>query len=427
MKYLYLDQNILTKIKNPKEETYISIRNKIESIKDFIIIPYSTAHLADLKKGYKNEEPYISYVDTDLRFLSELTNDLHWYYSKSENQAKYIRKNTIDAFLPYKENDLLIEEILDFEKMFDDNSIFPEAEISDLKSLGKSLKVLLNSIKIPIDFSEVSDESEIKKLLSDMIPLNQKEISLMELMVHFGKFCDELNHDGTKFKKLRNEFRNLLNLPSNFSSYKENIWEKLDESLLSTILKKSFTDIVKDGNLNSQKEKYSFYDEFTDAYLSLDLVGFNPENLGKKNTYLNLIQDSQHAFFATYCNVFVTNDNNTRAKSKALYEKYQIKTEVLNAEEFLKKLESEIQVINLFTETISGLKINHISLTRVPNIDGSDFDYKIEYIDTIDNKSTFIGTCDLILGYVNFRETVGIGIPHGALRLLSDWIDANRE
>lgn len=84
--------------------------------------------------------------------------------------------------------------------------------------------------------------------------------------------------------------------------------------------------------------------------------------------------------------------------------------------------------IELFNIAPNGMKTEYLILTKFLNIDGSDFDYKVEYIDTFEeNHTTLVGTFSLNLGYIVFAETKGIGIPAGAIKLLTQWIEDNLE
>lgn len=418
MAHIYLDWNIFSLIKNPKAEPFISIANELERLKEETTIPYSSAHMSDLKKGYKPEEPFITYTNQDLLFISKVTKDNYWYYNTNAKEVFAEQRAPLETFESYKEDNISAEEAIDFEKLFEDMG---------MGHLGKAFQDYFKSIQVPMDLSKIPDDSALKKPLQNIFKTTGTTTSMWDLMKNFGKFTDVIHKDPTLYKELRNGFRNDLKLPTDISNWKENTWERLDSHMSSTIIKKSFTDIVSDSvKQNSSNKEWAFYDEFLQAYMNLDLVGFYPEKLDKKNTYTNFSNDSQHAFFAAYCDIFVSNDENIRAKSKAIYDKYGITTEILSPEQFLTKLNSNMDKIELF-EDINGLKLNHLILTKVPNLDGSDFDYKIEFVDFIDKKKMMVGTTDLILGRINFVETGGIGVPHGAMRLLSQWIEENRE
>ena len=67
----------------------------------------------------------------------------------------------------------------------------------------------------------------------------------------------------------------------------------------------------------------------------LDFIGFWKD---KKSEWSNLARmyDSSHTFFASYCDLFVSNDRRARNKAKVAYLLNKIDTKVLSFEEFLK-------------------------------------------------------------------------------------------
>ncbi len=100
------------------------------------------------------------------------------------------------------------------------------------------------------------------------------------------------------------------------------------------------------------------------------------------------------------------------------------------AKKKLKKSKSKkvMETIELYNMAPNGLKIDYLILKKVPNLDASDWDYEVEYIDRFSNdKRIFVGTFDLILADIKFAETPGLGIPLGAIKLLSEWIEKHRE
>lgn len=92
------------------------------------------------------------------------------------------------------------------------------------------------------------------------------------------------------------------------------------------------------------------------------------------------------------------------------------------------KAKDVVETIELYNTAPNGLKIDYLILKKVPNLDASDWDYEVEYVDRFSNdKRIFVGTFDLILADIKFAETPGLGIPFGAIKLLSEWIEKHRE
>lgn len=80
----------------------------------------------------------------------------------------------------------------------------------------------------------------------------------------------------------------------------------------------------------------------------------------------------------------------------------------------------------------NGMKIDIIKIKEVPNIDNSGIEYELYYKDNeFDKKEIRFGTCDLILGNIQFAKVDDkaryLGINHNAMDLLIKWIDENLE
>lgn len=79
---------------------------------------------------------------------------------------------------------------------------------------------------------------------------------------------------------------------------------------------------------------YSLRDRITTLFNLLDFVGFWKDKKTDKSN-LARIYDSSHTFFASYCDIFISNDKRARNKAKVAYLLYNIKTRVLSYDEFL--------------------------------------------------------------------------------------------
>lgn len=87
---------------------------------------------------------------------------------------------------------------------------------------------------------------------------------------------------------------------------------------------------------NSLREKIST------IFNWLDFIGFWKDKETHKSN-LARTYDSSHTYFASYCNLFVSNDKRTRNKAKVAYKYYNIDTKVLSFEEFLGLDKTSIQ------------------------------------------------------------------------------------
>ena len=83
----------------------------------------------------------------------------------------------------------------------------------------------------------------------------------------------------------------------------------------------------------------SLQEGFQSCFNILDAIGFWQDNINKGST-MNRSFDANHAYFATLCDYFVTNDRNTRVKSNVAYKLYGFKTKAVSYEEFIKSIEN---------------------------------------------------------------------------------------
>lgn len=60
----------------------------------------------------------------------------------------------------------------------------------------------------------------------------------------------------------------------------------------------------------------------------------------KSTQFLSGLHDTTHAIYAAYCDIFITNDNKLKNKTKATYNWLGIKTLVLNPNEFIEHLDN---------------------------------------------------------------------------------------
>ena len=82
---------------------------------------------------------------------------------------------------------------------------------------------------------------------------------------------------------------------------------------------------------NSTQEKFQSF------FNILDAIGFWQDKVYKEST-MNRSYDANHAYFATLCDYFVTNDRNTRLKANVAYRLYGFKTKAVSYEEFIKSI-----------------------------------------------------------------------------------------
>lgn len=76
-------------------------------------------------------------------------------------------------------------------------------------------------------------------------------------------------------------------------------------------------------------------EEFQSLFNILDYLGFWQDKV-KDGSTMNRLFDANHAYYATVCDYFVTEDKNTRNKSNVAYKMYGYKTKAISYKEFVK-------------------------------------------------------------------------------------------
>ncbi len=305
-------------MRNQRNTNFNEIENFIKLNDKSVLIPFSPAHLQDLKRSYFQSEKGKIETEKDLAYISTLTNDYCLYYRHKDKTVNPQRINPLKYFNEiYVDNDNL--DPFDFENLFD---------LDDpLGKLWHSYIKILNLLPTGIDFSELDKlphkYDEFKEIFSHSKVNNNFGNLMKDIM--------ELLNDSEKFERIFKSIRETSNKDMKINTNTEewgNPFLYLSKILQQNKIEKSFlsltTDIIKDSN-----KKASRFDYFSNYYIQLDMFGYN-----KDNKISNLIDDASHSFYGAHCDIFVTDDRNTYRKSIALYSELNISTEVCNSTEF---------------------------------------------------------------------------------------------
>ncbi|MGC9355538.1 MAG: hypothetical protein ACP5D9_16940, partial [Mariniphaga sp.] len=105
--------------------------------------------------------------------------------------------------------------------------------------------------------------------------------------------------------------------------------------VVESVLKGSIIEIIQKASaFFPKKYKFGLSNYIAAIFELLDLCGFWKDSSTVKSNYARL-WDSNHTFFASYCNYFVSDDKRTREKAKVVYYLYQVKTKVIDSVEFI--------------------------------------------------------------------------------------------
>ena len=79
--------------------------------------------------------------------------------------------------------------------------------------------------------------------------------------------------------------------------------------------------------------------KFITLYLTLNFSGFR---FDKNRNMHNIITDAEHVFYASYCDVLVSDDSRLRSKASAIYLKSNIQTRIITSDELLSLIKGEL-------------------------------------------------------------------------------------
>ena len=69
-------------------------------------------------------------------------------------------------------------------------------------------------------------------------------------------------------------------------------------------------------------------------FMNLVFLGFSKDKITDRHGFINLVADATHCFYASNCDIFVTEDDKTRKKSAAVFKYLQLSTKILSMVEF---------------------------------------------------------------------------------------------
>lgn len=327
---VYLDWNVFSYLrqKGDKEEPFISLQSFLNRSKERILLVYSPAHLQDLKRSYFQSEKGKIETEKDLEILEKMT-DSHCLYEEHKGQSTSpMGINPKEYFSDLLDNDDLFD--------FDFENLISEEDDPKIASLWKSYIGLMKLMPSGIDLNELDKLPKkyqgLKKYLSNTSE-NNSFYSLIMDVFNLMKSTDK--EQSNLYKTMRNSAVEDMKINTNHKEW-GNPFEYLNSFFEEKKINKTFQELIDDTlNSSKKKEELTRFDYFINYYISLDTFGYYRD---KKMS--NLIDDATHAYYGAYCDYFVTNDDNTYNKAKAVYEKFGIKTEVCKAKDFTTKFYS---------------------------------------------------------------------------------------
>lgn len=313
MKRVYLDHNIYTGIKNKRGEKFLKLDSVLKEHNSVFFTPYSDAHVDDLMSDPTNNK------DSDLELIQGISSNYLMAYDFVNKKNKLLLATPLERLKSKADVQKSDNPITDALKAIE--------EIED-PEIQTALKPFIELFKLPVHNFAIDGKGlrpEDLEIISKIVPSIDSNFSLNDFAKNSQKLQTDLQ-DKSSFKKLRNYNRE--NLP-NLNSLKDTKLATINDALKNSGLKKDLTELI-DQSGNSETLNQKFISGFT----LLNLFGLDKEK-NKKADWNGLNNDTQHAFYGTYCDFLISEDEGMRIKSKILYENYGIQTVICTIDEFL--------------------------------------------------------------------------------------------
>lgn len=306
---IYLDWNVITHL---KDETNTELYSYIMENKDKFIFPYSAAHLKDLSISKSDDNEY---YEQDLHLLSEIC-EHHLLEHEQNINNPYPYKCYPEEYIDKKGQDIKI-----FNSGFSKDSFFKNLESKGLD---------------PKNFMSLLEKKEIEPL--EMPFINRTICNYADIFSVLFEYGPQIFNS----KELPKLIQKSIQGATDKDVYKDiqgaksgNIFRKLDEITIPQI-GESFSGMIE--TVLAERSQ-SNLDLFTTLYIALNMSGFFAD---KKRNLQNIYTDSEHAYYASSCDIFVSDDKRLREKTSAIYSEKGIRTFVVSTSELISLMNEEL-------------------------------------------------------------------------------------
>ena len=306
---IYLDWNIITHLKDDKNRELFTF---LLTNKEKFIFPYSKAHIKDLLVSKSGNNKY---YEQDLQLLTDICE--HHLLEHEQN---------INNPYPYKcyPKDYLAQNATELELL------------SSGFSKDSFYKYLMNNKLNPDYFMSILKKEKIEPFV---IPLINKTIrNLADLFSVIFEYGPSLFNN----KKTPKQIQNYIQVTTDDSQYRKiqgsnstNIFKELDAAVFPQT-NKTFVELIENPIAERSKSNLEL---FTSLYLTLNLSGFFSD---KNRNLQNIYTDSEHAYYASSCDFFVSNDSRLREKTDAIYHQYNIQAKIISSDELTTIMTEEL-------------------------------------------------------------------------------------
>lgn len=315
---IYVDSNIIPGLKKGE---YPPLSTLMKSPQQYSFI-YSTSHINDLLVGDDGSQRNKDLINSDLEFISKLTNNrcAELLYSEviiSERDPIELYEDALEERFEFDTDDFCGLMLKDHEE----GSFEYEKLTQYLRSaIPKETKNILKRRDTAAAILKHYPGLTVNSTMGDLLNIG---------WMQYRKFMQ-----ADEYKKHRDDLQQQLKLRPNQFSAKEPF------QAIDAVYQEMFDKMGNTFQLPRIPDKNApkWYNDIIDSYLKLDMHGYYQDKIkvDAKNraTMRNMIHDGFHAAFASLCDYYITNDSKTIEKTRAVYNKLEIQTIVFNPREF---------------------------------------------------------------------------------------------
>ena len=173
------------------------------------------------------------------------------------------------------------------------------------------------------------DFERVKKALA-AIPIKlkrtKKDPTVYNLMCDFAIFLSEMiENDFVLYKPFREQAIRETGLADKLALHDDPL-SFLQTHLTATVLGQRIREGMNELMADDPNDREGI---IFGLFMNLDFLGFKKDKIKDGHGYMSVAADATHCFYASYCDLFVTDDERTAKKAEAVYKYLKISTKVL--------------------------------------------------------------------------------------------------
>lgn len=313
MKRIYLDWGVISNLKKPE---YDNLSQFLISHKGELFFVYSTAHFEDAMRCAGDER---------------LLQDIRTLESFVDNHLLAFNQKCVRPYLATPS---------EYYRDIRDRDIDTVPNVTELLSfIGQDLPIVDDALKSFFDLPcpipvETCSHELFGKMFSDL----PETPSLKDVVNSVLEFTRKMAGNNEFYKSYRSDVRSAINLEANAGNWKSaEVIPNISSRFKKLGIDLTFDEFVRYGFGN--RDNIGGFQFFIAAYAMLDLIGYKPDKLSKASLAMNSVNtDAKHAFFAAFCDYFVTQDAHLTCKARALYQEFGISTKIISPLEVMAEL-----------------------------------------------------------------------------------------